>query len=60
MSEILISLALAFILSVGLNIWLARHAAALQRKIEERDDLIDDLRSSVGGVEREDWRKQVL
>lgn len=61
MQTALISLSLAFALSVGFNIWLALQCGKLSRKIADRDDTIDDMRSALGGVEmREDWRKQVL
>lgn len=59
---ILASLALAFGVSVAFNIYLSVAAGRLQKQISDRDSLIDDLRSAIGGVESQaaDWRQSVL
>lgn len=61
MELITVSLALTFLMSIGLNIWAARQIGKLSKDVTDRDDLIEDLRSSLGGVEkRDDWRNAVL
>lgn len=59
----LASLALAFGVSVALNIYLSVVAGRLKRDRDDRDDLIDDLRNAIGGhnpAGDEAWRKAVL
>lgn len=58
--EILLSIVLAFAISIAMNIWLAKKLSEARQKVSERDDLIADLQSAIGGVEREDWRKSTL
>ncbi|MHB1086141.1 MAG: hypothetical protein ACYCZ0_00140 [Minisyncoccota bacterium] len=58
--ELLVSLSLAFVLSMGFNIYAAREVGRLHKKVRDRDDLIDDLRAAVGGTETQDWRKLTL
>lgn len=58
--EIVLSVVLAFAISIAMNIWLAKKLSEARQKISERDDLIADLQSAIGGTEREDWRKSTL
>lgn len=59
--EVAVSLFLAFALSVGLNIWLARQIGQIRREASEKDDLIDDLRAAIGGTSSgDDWKKLTL
>ena len=58
--EILLSVVLAFAISIAMNIWLTKKLSEARQKISERDDLIADLQGAIGGTEREDWRNSTL
>lgn len=60
--EVFVALVLFCVLSVTLNILASREIDRLKGQVSERDDLIDDLRSAVGGgaAESEAWRHDVL
>lgn len=41
-------------------VYLLHANSALRLQVTEQADLIDDLRSAIGGTETNDWRKQTL
>lgn len=56
------SLALAFAISVALNIHQSVVVGRFKADLSDRDDLIEDLRSAISGVPAspDAWRKDVL
>ncbi len=59
--ELLVSLGFAFVVLAALAIWMAIEAGKLRKQVAERDDLITDLRSALGGADdKPDWRNAVL
>ena len=56
-----VSLGAAFIVLAVFALWMALEAGKLRKQVADRDALIEDLRSALGGVEtRDDWRNQTL
>ncbi len=59
--ETALSLGAAFFVLAAFAIWMALEAGKLRKQVADRDALIDDLRTALGGVEtRDDWRNQTL
>lgn len=61
MEFLTLSFVLAFILSIAFNLYQTLALTRLKQQVSDRDDLIDDLRSAIGGAPKhEAWREDTL